>query len=70
MLKIYNPNSGSAESQVMYQEYSFEDAQKVIVKALEDKRIVINVNFSKRITDLNELKDGDIIRIFPMVGGG
>lgn len=70
MLKIYNPNSGSSESQTLYQDYSLEDAKKVITKALEEKRIVININFSKRITNSSELKDGDIIRIFPMVGGG
>jgi molybdopterin converting factor small subunit len=70
MVKIYYRQSGSMES-AKYIEYSIEDAQKMLKKALEDEhRIIVNVQTNQRVVDFTKVKLGDIIRVFPIVGGG
>lgn len=70
MLRIYNPNSGSAESQHKYLEYSLEEAKKIIQEALLDKRFVVNLTKGVLVKKTTSIKDGDILRVSPIVGGG
>ena len=69
MTKIYYRRSGSAESD-RYIDYELDKAQELINKAFEEKRIVVNMNTNQRVFDVTKIVKEDILRVFPIVGGG
>lgn len=69
MTKIYYRKSGSAESD-RYIEYPLEDAKKLIEQAFTEYRIVVNMGTNQRVFDVSKIADGDVLRVFPIVGGG
>lgn len=70
MVKLYNPNSGSADSN----KWMFYYAQDVvdILLALKDTRLILDVKANTLLTPDKFLliKEDDIIKVLPLVGGG
>ncbi len=69
MTKVYYRKSGSAESD-RYTEYPLDEAKKLIEQAFIEFRIVVNMNTSQRVFDISKIMDGDVLRVYPIVGGG
>ena len=69
MTKIYYRKTGSAESD-KYIEYPLEDAKKIVEQAFSEYRIVVNMLTNQRVFDITKILDKDILRVFPIVGGG
>ena len=69
MTKIYYRTSGSAESN-KYIDYNLEDSQKLLKQAFEEKRIVVDMKTDQRIFNVYAIAETDVIRVFPIVGGG
>jgi len=70
MVKIYYPNSGSAESLYKYQKVDLVKAKEMVVQAFKDSRMVIDIGQNKRLASADEIKVDSVLRVFPMVGGG
>lgn len=70
MTKIFWPNSGSQKSLYEYESYSKDEARKLIQKAFDEKRIVVDISSNQRIIDISMVKDDGVIRVYPLVGGG
>ena len=66
MIKVYIPDYTTGE----YKDYSIEEARKILSEAKKDSRIIFSIKFNQRILDLDSLIDDDIIKVFPIVGGG
>ncbi len=69
MTKIYFRKTGSEDSNC-YIDYTPEEAQKIVKEALNEHRIVVNVYTRTRILSVEPLGPDDVLRVFPIVGGG
>ena len=69
MTKVYFRNSGSAES-AMYIEYAQQRAKMLIAEALNEYRIVVNTTTNQRVFDVSWIMPKDVLRVYPIVGGG
>ena len=64
------PNTGSQKSLYEYEQYSKDEARKLIKKAIDEKRIVVDISTNKRLLTSFMVDDDSIIRVYPLVGGG
>lgn len=70
MTKIFWPNSGSQQSWHEYKEFTEEEARKLVQKAFNEKRIVVDISTNQRVIDVSMVGDDSVIRVYPLVGGG
>ena len=70
MPKVYNPNSGSQESLYQYIQLSLEEAKKLVENSISENRLIMDVKTFKLIKTSEDVKEDDVIKILPMVGGG
>jgi len=70
MVKLYNPNSGSADSN-KWMEYYKQDVVNILL-AFKDTRLILDVKTNTLLTPDKFLliKEDDIIKVLPLVGGG